>query len=67
AKEQLSRKPLPFPKVTISDEAKSLETFRPEHVTLANYESHPPIKAELAVVGGFNKKIHETPAEEEGV
>ncbi len=60
AKEQMAREPLPFPTVTISDEVTSLDSFRPEHVTLNNYESHPPIKAEMAVVGGFNKKIHST-------
>jgi len=59
AKEQLAREPFSFPKVTISDEVTSLENFRPEHVTLGEYESHPPIKAELAVVGGYNKKIEE--------
>lgn len=58
AKEQLSREPLPFPTVSISDEVTSIDNFRPEHVTLNNYEAHPPIKAELAVVGGFNKKLH---------
>ena len=58
AKEQLSREPMPFPTVSIDDAVTSLETFRPEHVKLENYEAHPPIKAELAVVGGFNAKIH---------
>ena len=58
AKEQISRAPFTFPKVTISDEVTSLEAFRPEHVTLGEYESHPPIKAEMAVVGGFHADIH---------
>src|SRR3989338_377298 len=58
AKEQIARTPLPFPTVTISDEVTSLDNFRPEHVTLNNYESHPPIKAEMAVVGGYNEKLH---------
>ena len=57
-KEQLTREPLPFPTVEISDQVTSIDNFLPEHVTLNNYESHPPIKAELAVVGGFNKKLH---------
>lgn len=57
AKEQLTRKPLPFPTVTLSNDFNSLHTFKPEHVTLNNYESHPAIKAELAVVGGFNSKV----------
>lgn len=59
AKEQLSRKPLPFPKVTISDKTTSLDTFVPGHVTLDSYESHDTIKAELTVAGGFNKDLHE--------
>jgi thymidylate synthase len=60
AKEQLAREPRPFPQVSLDDAAVSLESFKPEHVTLKNYDPHPPIKAELAVVGGFNKKIHST-------
>ncbi len=56
AKEQISRTPKPFPTVTISKAATSLDTFRPEHVTLENYDPHPPIKAELTVAGGFIEK-----------
>lgn len=59
AREQISREPMTFPKVTISDEVTSLDTFRTEHVTLGEYESHPPIKAEMAVVGGFHADIHD--------
>jgi thymidylate synthase len=62
AREQLSREPFTFPRVTISDDVVSLETFKPEHVTLHDYESHPPIKAPLAVVGGYNEKIHKSQA-----
>lgn len=58
AEEQLQREPLPFPKVTISDEATSLDTFRPEHVELEGYKPHKTIKADLTVAGGFNKDIH---------
>jgi thymidylate synthase len=58
AKEQLTRQPYAFPKVSISDEVTSLDTFRPEHVTLTDYMSHDPIKAELTVAGGFNKDLH---------
>ncbi len=56
AKEQLSREPKPFPTVKISDEATSLESFKAEHVTLENYDPHPPIKAELTVAGGYIEK-----------
>ena len=51
AREQLTREPKPFPKITISPEVKSLADFRPEHVTLSDYNPHPPIKAELVVAG----------------
>lgn len=64
AKEQISRTPFPFPTVTIADEVVSLDAFRPEHVTLNAYESHPPIKAAMAVVGGYNEKIHKNKADE---
>jgi thymidylate synthase len=53
-REQVSREPKPFPSVTISDEVKSIGDFRPEHVTLANYDAHPAIKAPLTVSGFRN-------------
>ena len=62
AKEQLARSPLPFPKVKISDEVTSLDTFRPEHVELIDYQSHDTIKAELTVAGGYNKDLHDKKA-----
>lgn len=58
ALEQIAREPRAFPTVTISDEATSLETFRPEHVELVGYEPHKTIKAELTVAGGYNKDMH---------
>ena len=51
AKEQLTRNPMPFAKVSISEAVKELADFKPEHVTLTAYEAHPPIKAELTVAG----------------
>lgn len=59
AKEQLTRTPLPFPNVTIGDEATSLETFLPDQVSLIDYKSHDSIKAELTVAGGYNKNLHD--------
>jgi len=55
-KEQLSREPKTFPTVSIDPAAKDLDSFRPEHVKLENYDSHPRIKAELTVAGGFDEK-----------
>ena len=50
-KEQLTREPLPFPTLSISNDVTMLENFTPECVTLNNYEPHAVIKAELTVAG----------------
>jgi len=55
-KEQLTRTPRPFPRVTLSDKITSLDSFRPEHVTLEGYDPHPALKGELTVAGGFDEK-----------
>lgn len=52
-KEQLSRTPRPFPKVTIDPSVESLDDFRPEHVMLEDYDHYPMMKAELTVAGGL--------------
>lgn len=55
-KEQLKRKPLPLPKVSFNHGFKTIDDFKPEYVTLENYQSHPPIKANLSVTGGYYGK-----------
>lgn len=55
-KEQLKRKPKPFPKVRIDRSVKNLKDFRPEHVTLDEYDPWPTLKAELTVAGGLYEK-----------
>jgi thymidylate synthase len=57
-KEQLSREPKPFPTLRIEGNVSSLDTFTPSQVKLEGYDPHPPIKAELTVAGGYNKKLH---------
>ena len=52
-KEQLKRKPRPFPTVKIDPSVKSLATFKPELVTLENYDPHPMMKGDLTVAGGL--------------
>ena len=52
-KEQLTREPRPFPKVSFNKNFKTLDDFRPEFVELQNYDPHPTIKGELTVAGGF--------------
>jgi thymidylate synthase len=56
-KEQLKRKPLPFPSISFNHDFKTVNSFKTKYVDLNNYEFHPPIKAALSVSGGyFDKK-----------
>ncbi|MCX6796185.1 MAG: thymidylate synthase, partial [Candidatus Falkowbacteria bacterium] len=53
AKEQLSREPKPFPTMKLNPAIKNIDDFKYEDFTLANYDPHPAIKAEIANIGGF--------------
>ncbi len=55
-KEQLRRKPRPLPTIKIDPSVKTLDDFRPELVTLENYNPYPTLKAELTVTGGIYNK-----------
>jgi len=55
-KEQLKRKPLPFPSISFNQPFNTIDEFRPSFVELANYQFHPPIKAPLSVSGGYFAK-----------
>ncbi len=46
---QLTRKPFPLPKMKINAEVKDIFSFQFEDFELFNYESHPAIKAPVAV------------------
>ena len=46
---QLSRKPFPLPTMKINKEVKDIFSFQFSDFTLENYESHPSIKAPVAV------------------
>ncbi len=48
-KEQMKREPLPLPKLRLNPAIKNIDGFKMEDIKLENYESHPPIKAEMAV------------------
>ena len=49
AKEQLSRSPLPLPRIKLNPEIKDIDHFTFEDIILENYVSHPAIKAEVSV------------------
>ncbi len=46
---QLSREPLPLPKLWLNPEIKELDQFTFEDIRLENYEAHPHIKAPVAI------------------
>ena len=52
-KEQLKRKPRPFPKVKLNQQVKNIDDFKFEDITVENYNPHSSIKGEVTVVGGF--------------
>lgn len=48
-KEQLAREPLPLCTLKLNPNVKSIDDFKMEDIELENYQSHPPIKAKMAV------------------
>ena len=47
--EQLSREPMAPPKLWLNPNIKSIDDFTFDDIKLIDYESHPPIKAPIAV------------------
>lgn len=52
-KEQVKRKPRPFPKVRLVGKMNKLSDFTPDKIVLENYDPYPTIKADLVVAGGL--------------
>lgn len=52
-KEQLKRKPRPFPTVKLNKKIKTIDDFKFEDIEVINYNPYPAIKGEVTVVGGF--------------
>lgn len=48
--EQLSREPLPLPKLVINPDIKNIDDFTIDDFTIEGYESHPPIKGAVNLV-----------------
>lgn len=46
---QLSREPLPLPRLVLDPSVREIDAFRYEHVRIEGYEHHPAIKAPVAV------------------
>ncbi len=55
-REQLKRKPRPLPSIKFTKNIKTIDDFKPEYVSLENYDAYPPIKAPLSVTGGYYGK-----------
>ena len=53
AKEQLSREPRALPIMKLNPKIKNIDDFKYEDFTLKNYDPHPPLKAEIANIGGY--------------
>ena len=49
AREQLTRKPYPSPRMCLNPDVKDIFAFRYSDFTLENYQAHPHIRAEVAV------------------
>jgi len=54
-KEQIARKPRPFPTMKLNPKVKNIDAFTYTDFTLKNYDPYPPIKGEITVVGGFKE------------
>jgi thymidylate synthase len=55
-KEQLKRQPRQFPTMKMNSKIKEIDAFTYEDFEVVGYDPYPPIKAPIAVVGGFEQK-----------
>jgi thymidylate synthase len=49
AHEQLTRNPLPLPRLELDPSIKEIDDFRFEHIRVDDYQYHPPIKAPVSI------------------
>lgn len=50
AKEQLTRKPYPFPKLKIVGNPKTIDDFTEDNFVVENYKAHPHIKTDMTII-----------------
>jgi thymidylate synthase len=48
-REQLTREPLPLPRLILNDKVKTIEGFTMNDIILQDYQSHGQLKAPMAV------------------
>ncbi|MCR4280843.1 MAG: thymidylate synthase [Candidatus Kaiserbacteria bacterium] len=57
-KEQVKRKPFPFPGVKLNPAITDIDKFTMNDITLENYQSHSSLKGEIANIGGFTEVMN---------
>lgn len=55
-REQLTREPRPFPTLKLNPDIKDIDGFKLEDIILEGYDPHPPLRAEIANIGGFKER-----------
>ena len=50
--EQLQREPRPLPKLWLNPGVRQIDQFKFEDIKIEDYHPHPPIKADIVVIGG---------------